>query len=85
MSRATQVAFQLDDESLAAVDVLAEQGSRSRAEVLRIAVREFLTRRREEAIDARLAEGYGVRPPGCEEDQLAERSVEGLQAANLDW
>ncbi|MGH3824837.1 MAG: CopG family transcriptional regulator [Pseudonocardiaceae bacterium] len=85
MGEATQIAFQLDNESLAAVDALAAQESQSRAELLRRAVREFLTRRSEEEIEAQLAAGYGHPPPGSEADELAELSVEGLRAGHLDW
>ncbi len=85
MSDLTQVAFQLDNESLAMLDALAAEESHSRAEVLRVAVREFLARRREEKIEAQLATGYGRRPPGPEDDALADLSVEGLRAGHLNW
>lgn len=85
MGNVTQVAFQLDNDSLAAVDAIAERVATSRAEVLRIAVREMLTRRREALIDEQLTAGYGVAAPGEEQVLAAERSVEGLSAADLDW
>lgn len=88
MSKVTQVAFQIDNETLDQVDALVSSEFRSRAEVLRAAVREMLARRREAEIDADLAAGYGVRPPDQEnqEDKVwADLSVEGLQAADLDW
>ncbi len=85
MSDVTQIAFQLDNENLAAIDALSERESRSRAEVLRTAVGEFLARRREREIDAQLAAGYEKCPPGPGEDALADRSVEGLEAADLEW
>lgn len=85
MADVTQIAFQLDNESLREVDVLAATASSSRAEVLRTAVRELLSRHREAAIDAQLAAGYGARPPGSEEAAWAELSIEGLRAADLDW
>lgn len=65
VSYSTQVAFQLDNASLAAVDGLAARERRSRAELLRTAVREFLAERREREIDAQLATGYGQHPPGA--------------------
>jgi len=85
MGYVTQVGFQLDDESLAALDALASRDSISRAEILRTAVRDFLARRREDDIDARLAAGYRDVPAGGEEAQLAELSLDGLRAAQLDW
>lgn len=85
MSDVTQVAFQLDNSSLAALDALAAAGGRSRAEVLRVAVRELLARTREEQIDAQLAAGYGQQPPTAAEDDLADVSLDGLRAASLDW
>lgn len=86
MSDVTQVAFQIYDDELEQLDAVVAQGEfRSRAEVLRTAVREFLTRRREAQIDADLAAGYGATPPGPEDEAWAELSVDGLRAANLDW
>ncbi len=85
MANATQVAFQLDNESLRRVDALAATMSRSRAHVLRMAVHELLRAHREAAIDAQLAAGYGAQPPGPELDAWAELSVEGLRDADLDW
>ncbi len=85
MSKVTQVAFQIDNETLSKVDALVSGEFRSRAEVLRTAVREMLARRHEAEIDAELAAGYGAQPPAHEDDAWAELSVEGLQAADLDW
>lgn len=85
MSDVTQIAFQIDNESLAVLDEVAEHEAQPRAQVLRTAVREFLMRKREEEIEARLIAGYADHPPGAEEDAFAEVSVEGLQAARLDW
>ncbi len=87
MADVTQVAFQLDNDSLAALDEVAAAMSHSRAEVLRIAVREMLARRREADIDARLAAGYGAGGPISEDEQsgLAEASVDALRSADLDW
>lgn len=85
MGEVKQIAFQLDVASLAAIDALTPQEFTSRAEVLREAVHAWLARRRDEAIDAALATGYGLAPPGAEEETWAERSLEGLKAADLDW
>ncbi len=85
MANVTQVAFQLDNESLRRVDALAATTSRSRAHVLRTAVHELLRAQREAAIDAHLAAGYGAEPPGPELDAWAELSIEGLRDADLDW
>ncbi|MCA1673859.1 MAG: ribbon-helix-helix domain-containing protein [Actinobacteria bacterium] len=85
MSKVTQVAFQIDNETLSQIDALVSSEFPSRAEVLRTAVREMLARRREAQIDAELATGYGAQPPRREDEAWADLSVEGLQAADLDW
>ncbi len=85
MARVTQVAFQIDNDTLREIDSLVAREFRSRADVLRTAVHELLARRREAEIDADLAAGYGVQPPGREDEAWAELSVEGLEAARLDW
>jgi len=85
MRDVTQVGFQLDDESLAELDALASRDALSRAEMLRTAVRDFLARKREDDIDARLAAGYRDVPPSIEEDEMAEVSLLGLRAGQLDW
>ncbi len=85
MGKATQVAFQIDDESLAEIDALVTGQYRSRAEAIRVAVHEWLARRRAEQVDAALARGYEVTPTGAEEDAWAELSVQGLKAGELDW
>lgn len=85
MSKVTQVAFQIDNEILSKIDVLVPGEFRSRADVLRTAVRELLARRHEAEIDAELAAGYGVQPPAHEDDAWADLSVDGLRAADLDW
>lgn len=85
MSKVTQVAFQLDNETLSEIDALVSAEFSSRAEVLRTAVSEMLARRREVKIDAKLAAGYGVAPPAREDEAWADLSIEGLRAADLDW
>jgi Arc/MetJ-type ribon-helix-helix transcriptional regulator len=81
----TQVAFQLPDEDLAAIDALIPDQFPSRAEALRIAVRLWLKELEERRIDAALAAGYGLLPPTDEETEWAEMSVEALGLADLDW
>lgn len=86
MSPVTQVAFQIDGDRLAALDgLVAEHEFRSRAEALRTAVDEFLRRRREARIDAELEAGYQATPAGADETGWADVSIDGLQAADLDW
>ncbi len=85
MPGATQIAFQLDNESLRQVDELAAARSWSRAEVLRVAVSEMLATRREAMIDAQLAAGYGAQPADAEQEAWAEASVDALRTADLDW
>lgn len=85
MSHSTQVAFQLDDGALAAIDEMAAERSLPRAAILRAAVHDLLARQREASIDNALAEGYGQAPPSAETAAWAELSVEGLETADLDW
>jgi len=85
MSNVTQVAFQIDDESLRQIDELAAAQSSSRAQVLRTAVHRLLTAQRERTIDAQLATGYAARPQSAEDAGWASASLDGLQAADLDW
>ncbi|MGF1647230.1 MAG: hypothetical protein ACFCVF_09990 [Kineosporiaceae bacterium] len=68
-----------------AIDALAAGESRSRAEVLRTAVGEFLRCRRDAEIDAKLSAGYGRVPVGSRESAFADVSVEGVRLADLDW
>lgn len=85
MGNVTQIAFQIDVDTLAALDEVAARESVARSEILRVAVRHFLARRREDDIEARLAAGYGDVPPTQEERDLAEVSLDGLHASELDW
>jgi Arc/MetJ-type ribon-helix-helix transcriptional regulator len=86
MSDSTQVAFQVENDRLAEIDnMVATHRYRSRAEALRAAVAEFVGRRREEEIDAQLAAGYALHPPGAEEEAWADASADGFAAAKLDW
>lgn len=85
MGKSTQIAFQLDDESLREVDGLTGGEFASRAQVIRTAVHEWLAHRREAKVDAALAAGYGAEPAGVEVDAWADLSVEGLAAGKLDW
>ncbi len=85
MVEVTQIAFQLDDELLAELDSVAAEAAASRAEVLRTAVREYLARRREAAIDAQLAAGYAEVPQCTGERALADFAIEGLAAGDLEW
>lgn len=85
MGKAIQIAFQVDDETLNAIDDIAAHDAVSRAEVLRAAVRGLLARRRQDDIDRRLAAGYTAVPHSSEERKLADVSVDGLRAGELDW
>ncbi len=80
-----QIAIQIEDEMVAELDRLARDEHRSRAEVVRVAVGEWLARQREAATDAALVRGYDDLPPGDDEQAWAELSVDGLRAADLDW
>ncbi|CAN5254873.1 hypothetical protein BH20ACT5_BH20ACT5_03730 [soil metagenome] len=85
MAGSTQIAFQIDDVTLAEIDAMVADRYRSRAEVIRLAVHAWLAARHEEQVEERLALGYQVVPAGTAEDEWAELSVEGLKAADLDW
>lgn len=85
MTNMRQVAIQIDEDVLAEVDQLARDDRQSRAEVVRVAVGEWLARQRDAATDVALARGYGEHPAGQEEHAWAEISVEALRAADLDW
>ncbi len=85
MGNVKQVAFQIDIDSLREIDSLTPSEFSSRAEVIRVAVHEWLSRRRAEGVDAALAKGYGVAPQGVEENLWADRSLEGFEASNLEW
>jgi Arc/MetJ-type ribon-helix-helix transcriptional regulator len=78
-----QVAFQLPDEDLEAIDALVPDQFPSRAEALRSAVRLWLRQVEEQRIDAALAAGYDLLPPGAEEKAWADISAEAT--ARLDW
>ncbi len=85
MGKAKQVAIQIDVESLNEIDALKGKEFSSRAEVIRVAVHEWLARRRAREVDAALERGYGATPPSGEESVWADLSLEGLQDAKLDW
>jgi Arc/MetJ-type ribon-helix-helix transcriptional regulator len=80
-----QVAFQLPDEDLEAIDALVPDKFSSRAEALRIAVRLWLRQIEEQRIDAALAAGYDLLPPSGEEKAWAEISSEALAGTHLEW
>lgn len=80
-----QVAFQLPDEDLEAIDALVPEQFSSRAEALRMAVRLWLKQIEEQRIDAALAAGYELLAPGDAEKEWAEISAEALAGAHLDW
>lgn len=81
----TQVAFQLPDDDLEAIDALVPEEFPSRAEALRSAVKMWLRHNDEKRIDAALAAGYQILPPGEDESEWAEVSVESLEKAQLEW
>jgi Arc/MetJ-type ribon-helix-helix transcriptional regulator len=81
----TQVAFQLPDEDLEAIDAMVPGEFASRAEALRDAVRQWLKGIEEQRIDAALAVGYSLVPQGADEAAWADLSIEGLAAGELDW
>jgi Arc/MetJ-type ribon-helix-helix transcriptional regulator len=81
----TQVAFQLSDHDLEMIDQMVPAEFRSRAEALRTAVRFWLENVEQRRIDAALAAGYQVLPPGEAEEQWAEISVEALGSSQLEW
>jgi Arc/MetJ-type ribon-helix-helix transcriptional regulator len=80
-----QVAFQLPEQDLEAIDALVPESFPSRAEALRRAVRMWLRQIEEGRIDAALAAGYGLIPPGGDEKAWSEISQASLAAAELEW
>lgn len=80
-----QVAFQLPNEDLRAIDALVPDQFPSRAEALRSAVRLWLKQIEEQRIDAALTAGYDLLPTGGEEKEWAEISAEALAGVHLDW
>jgi len=85
MGKVKQVAFQIDVSTLRAIDALKGKEFSSRAEVIRVAVDEWLARRRNKEVDKALAKGYGDMPQADEESVWADLSLEGLKDAKLDW
>lgn len=80
-----QVAFQLSEQDLEAIDALIPDEFPSRAEALRRAVGMWLRQIEEERIDAALAAGYQLIPPGADEKAWSEISQASLAAADLEW
>ncbi|HUO47156.1 MAG TPA: ribbon-helix-helix domain-containing protein [Acidimicrobiia bacterium] len=81
----TQVAFQLPDEDLQAIDEMVPGLFASRAEALRAAVKLWLAAIEEQRIDAALARGYEVVQPGHDEEEWAEISRQSLAQSQLEW
>ncbi|MGI8426645.1 MAG: hypothetical protein ACR2FO_05640 [Actinomycetota bacterium] len=85
MGKVKQVAFQIDIDALNEIDALKGEDFSSRAEVIRVAVDDWLARRRAKGVDEALAKGYRDAPPTAEENTWADLSLEGLEDAKLDW
>jgi len=85
MGKVKQVAFQIDIDTLNSIDALKGAEFSSRAEVIRVAVDDWLARRRSKDVDQALAKGYRANPQPEEEFVWADLSVEGLEDAKLDW
>ncbi|MGH8911271.1 MAG: ribbon-helix-helix protein, CopG family [Acidimicrobiia bacterium] len=80
-----QVAFQLAEAELEAIDALVPGEFPSRAEALRQAVKMWLKQIDDQRIDAALAAAYQLVPPGDEEEEWSRISEESAAAADLDW
>jgi len=85
MGKSKQVAFQIDIDSLNAIDALKGGEFSSRAEIIRTAVEDWLARRRAKLLDEALAKGYRASPQTDETNAWADLSLEGLENAKLDW
>lgn len=85
MGKSKQIAFQIDIDSLNAVDALKGAEFSSRAEIIRVAVEDWLARRRAKLLDEALEKGYRANPQTDESNAWADLSVEGLEDAKLDW
>lgn len=86
MDDVTQIAFQVSNDDLRALDEAVPDEFPSRAAALRAALSEWLERRRQAAIDRALEEGYADVPEDAEMVRgLTSAATDALAAADLDW
>ena len=81
--QAMQIAVTIDDMEVAALDCLVPGRYRSRAEVVRVAVGEFLTRHRSELIDEQYERAYAAQP--TTEEELEWAAAGGDTWDDLEW
>jgi len=78
-----QIAVTMDDEQVAALDRLVPGRFRSRAEIVRVAVGEYLIRHRSEMIDEQYERAYTELPTTQEELDWADHG--GHTWDDLEW
>jgi metal-responsive CopG/Arc/MetJ family transcriptional regulator len=74
----TQTLVQLSDELLERIDLLRDREGRSRSELIREAIEQYLTEHQEADVDRLIVEAYTRRPP---EDAWAEDAARRMIAA----
>ena len=78
-----QIAISIEDAQVIALDQLVPGQYRSRAEVVRVAVGEFLIRHRSELIDEQYERAYAEQPTTDEELEWA--AAGGDEWDDLEW
>jgi metal-responsive CopG/Arc/MetJ family transcriptional regulator len=74
----TQTLVQLSDELLERIDLLRDREGRSRSELIREAIEQYLTEHQEADVDRLIVEAYTRRPP---EDAWADDAARRMIAA----
>lgn len=80
----TQINIRLDDETVAALDALAEQEGSTRAEIVRAAVLRLLRATERAAVASSYREAYGEYPETPGELRRAQRAA-GRLTAEESW
>ena len=83
MIRHMQIAVTIEDEQVAALDRLVVGRFRSRAEIVRVAVGEYLIRHRSELIDEQYERAYAEQP--TTDDELDWAAAGGDEWDDLEW
>jgi predicted DNA-binding protein len=81
----TQTLVQLTDELLERLDDRAAREGRSRSELIREAIRNYLAADREAEIDRLIVEGYTRQPQTADELAFAELGARTMRAAVEAW
>ena len=81
----TQTLVQLSDELLAQLDERVAREGRSRSELIRQAIADYLAGDREAEIDRQIVEGYSRQPQTAEELAYAELGTRTMLANAGPW